>query len=146
MFGIKSNKKNQEGIENSARNHFAHGTTVTGAIDANGVVRIDGVVEGTIKSKGKVAIGDQGKVIGDIVCQDAEIEGKLIGNIEVKGLLYLKQTAHLEGDFIAQELKTDPGAIFNGHGSTTKNGTNTQQHPAIGNSKKQGEKAAQKAG
>lgn len=138
----KSSKKSAPEVEGNSRNHIAHGATVRGEIEATGVIRIDGKVHGTIYCKGKVVIGEQGEVVGDIKCQEAEIEGKHQGNIESLGLLYLKATASLTGDITVKTrmLSIDPGALHNGN-TTMKEAVSNGQ--AQGGPKLNGQKAKQ---
>ena len=98
MAVFNKNTKKETLVDSMSRNHIAHGTTVKGEINAEGVVRIDGVVEGLINSKGKVVIGQQGRVEGDIFCSEAEVEGRIDGNMQVKGLLLIKSTGVVIGD------------------------------------------------
>lgn len=112
----KSSKKSAPEVDSNSRNHIAYGATVRGEIEATGVIRIDGKVQGTIYCKGKVVIGEQGEVIGDIKCQEAEIEGKHTGNTESLGLLHLKASATVIGDITvkARMLSIDAGALHSG--------------------------------
>ena len=48
-----------------------------------------------------------------IICDDADIEGKFEGNLNVSGTLTLKATAHIEGEVIVGKLSVEPGATFN---------------------------------
>ncbi len=54
-------------------------TSVKGDIISEGDFRIDGVLEGSIKTKGKVVIGKEGFVNGSINCLSADVEGKIKG-------------------------------------------------------------------
>ncbi len=59
-------------------------------------------------------LGPDGKIEGDITCQNADIEGTLNGTINVKELLTLKTTAKLQGDISTGKLSIEPGAVFSG--------------------------------
>lgn len=109
----KAMAKNNE-QESFARNHIAIGTSIVGNIDTNGDIRIDGELKGTIKSAGKVVIGESGKIEGEIICQNANLSGKLKGKITVKELLTLLSTANLNGDIVTGKLAIEPGAAFSG--------------------------------
>ena len=76
--------------------------------------RVDGTVEGDIQSNGKVVIGEQGKIKGTIICQNAEIMGQLEGKIETKHTLALRATGNIKGDVKTQTLIVEPNAVFNG--------------------------------
>lgn len=98
----------------SSVNLIGPGTTIKGDIETNGDIRIDGSIEGTIKVKGKLVVGNTGKIEGDIQCQNAEIFGEIVGQIGVSELLSLKVSAKMNGDIVTNKLSIEPGAIFSG--------------------------------
>ncbi len=101
-------------VQAPSRNSLGCGTKLKGDIESNGDFRIDGTLIGTIKTKGKVVIGSTGVVEGEIICQNADIEGSVKANIEVKELLTLKSESNLEGDVITSKIAIEPGAIYSG--------------------------------
>ena len=72
------------------RNVIAKNTIIVGEIKSDGDFRIDGTLEGSIKTSGKVVIGKDGVINGVIICSYADIEGKFSGKLEVKESLSLK--------------------------------------------------------
>jgi cytoskeletal protein CcmA (bactofilin family) len=113
--------KNSKAMAKSTGNDFppsinflGSGTSITGDINSNGDFRIDGNLNGSINSKGKIVIGQTGKVEGEIVCQNADISGEIKAKIIVHELLTLKASAVLNGEIFASKLAIEPGAIFNG--------------------------------
>ncbi len=98
----------------SSVNLIGPGTVIKGDIDTNGDIRIDGSIDGTIKVKGKLVIGNTGKITGDIQCQNAEVFGEIQGQIGVSELLSLKASAKLNGDIVTNKLSIEPGAVFSG--------------------------------
>lgn len=108
----------------ASQNRVNEGTTLKGDIISNGFFRIDGKVEGTISKPSKVVLGKTGVIVGKLTCENADIEGKFEGNLDVSGTLTLKSTAHIEGDVIVGKLAVEPGATFNAscsmHGSKKK--------------------------
>lgn len=107
------NKKELEELSNSST-IIAKGATFEGNIETLGNLRVEGKVIGNIKSKSKVAIGDSAKVEGNILAQNAEIEGEVKGVIEVSDLLILKATSVINGDIITNKMIVESGAAFNG--------------------------------
>ncbi len=97
-----------------SRNILGCGTKLKGDIESNGDFRIDGTLTGTIKTKGKVVIGSTGVVEGEIICQNADIEGTVKAKLEVSELLTLKAESKLEGDVTTGKLAIEPGAKFSG--------------------------------
>ncbi len=108
-------------VESPSRNSIGNGTIIKGDIESNGDFRIDGELTGTIRTKGKVVIGSTGKVDGEVICQNADLEGVANANMTVSELLTLKATAKLNGDVTTSKLAIEPGAQFLG---SCKMGTN----------------------
>lgn len=113
MFNDKKVKEtsNPQSLE---RNTIAKSTSITGDITSDGDFRIDGFVEGNIKTAGRVVIGKEGKVEGTITCSNADIEGTFTGQIKVSQLLSLKSTAKLTGETSTEKILVEPGALVNG--------------------------------
>ena len=75
---------------------------------------MDGALNGSVKTEGKVVLGQDGVIEGDVVCRDADIAGTLKAKITVSQLLTLKASAKLNGDIITNKLAIEPGASFTG--------------------------------
>lgn len=112
-----SNKKEERGTITdlvTSSNLIAQETTILGDIITQGNIRIEGRVEGALKSKNKIVIGESAHVSGDIHALEAEVSGNIDGAIHCVGTLYLKKTAYINGDIIATKLIIENGAVFNG--------------------------------
>jgi cytoskeletal protein CcmA (bactofilin family) len=97
----------------SERNVVGKNTSIVGDIKSEGDFRIDGTVEGTINTAGRLVIGALGSVTGKIICDNADIEGTFSGELLVNNLLTLKATAIITGDVAISKLMVEPGAEFN---------------------------------
>lgn len=115
-------------IENNAINLIGVGTEIKGDISSNGDIRIDGILQGNLKTKGKVVIGETGTVKGEIKCKNSDVEGNIEGKIHVTELLSLKATSNLAGDIIARKLAIEPGSKFTGNCKMTSD-TEIQDAP-----------------
>jgi cytoskeletal protein CcmA (bactofilin family) len=104
-------------IENNlgAVNLISSTTVVTGDINTESDIRIDGKLNGNMITKGRLIIGSNGKIEGDVRCKSAEIEGEIKGKIVVDELLSLKATALFSGDITTGQIMIEPGAIFTGN-------------------------------
>ncbi len=115
-------------VENKLPNMIGPGTKIIGNVETNGDIRIDGIIEGNIISKGKVVIGGNGMVKGEVHCVNAELSGNLTGKIVVTELLSLKGTCKINGDMHIGKLSIEPGALFTGNCQmTTNTGATSQQ-------------------
>ncbi len=110
-------KKYSAGSNNESQvpNIISFGTKVTGQIESDGDVRIDGALSGKIIAKGKVVIGKDGVVDGEIHCKNTDISGKVSANMEVKELTILKTTAVFKGDVSTAKISIETGAKFTGN-------------------------------
>jgi cytoskeletal protein CcmA (bactofilin family) len=95
-------------------NTIGSGTIITGDIQSKGDIRIDGTLRGSVKTSGKVVLGKEGVVEGDVICNSADISGNLKAKITVSQLLSLKSSAKLNGDIVTNKLSIEPGASFTG--------------------------------
>jgi len=93
-------------------NRIVEATQIKGDIFSAADFRLDGELIGNFTSNGKLVIGPTGKVVGDVVCKSAEIEGVFKGKLMVAELLNLKATATVEGEVVIGKLAIEPGAIF----------------------------------
>ncbi len=95
-------------------NMIGAGTIITGDIISKGDIRIDGTLKGSVNTEGKVVLGHEGMIEGDVICKDADISGTIKAKITVSQLLSLKTSAKLNGDIITNKLSIEPGASFSG--------------------------------
>ena len=135
MFGKKNkeantNNDNSSNLKSRSLNTLVEGTAITGDIKAESDIRIDGKINGTLSCEAKVIIGPTGTVEGEITCVNAVIEGRFDGNLVVKEILSLKETAIINGDASYDKLIVQQGAVINaaikrnnhsGNNGSTKN-------------------------
>ena len=123
MFSDKKEKSELE--PGTGQNRINEGTNIKGDIHSKGFFRIDGDIEGNVSTPSKVVLGRTGIIKGTLTCENADIEGKFVGNLDVSGTLSLKSTAHIEGDVVVGKLAVEPGAAFNA--SCTMKGAKKQE-------------------
>lgn len=97
----------------SSQNIIAPGTKIIGDFISEGDFRIDGMIEGNIKTSGKVVVGKDGFIKGTLQGTDAYFEGKFSGKLALSGTLTLKTPAKIEGEVVVGKLAVEPGATFN---------------------------------
>lgn len=115
MFKNKTNNQEYKSGKprTMERNVIAKNSTFVGEISSDGDFRVDGILEGTLKTKGKVIIGVDGFIKGTIEATNAEIEGKFSGQLSIANILTIKATANISGDIVVGKLSIEPGATFN---------------------------------
>jgi len=111
MFSNKESKNLKPKV--MERNVVAKNTTIIGDIKSEGDFRIDGTLEGTLITNGRVIIGSDGLIKGKVETANADIEGKFVGELLVSKTLTIKTTADISGDVVVGKLSIEPGASFN---------------------------------
>lgn len=101
--------------ETNGINIIGVGTKITGDVNSNGDIRVDGSLTGKLITKGKVVIGETGKIKGEINCRNSDVEGSIEGKITVSQLLSLKAKSRIHGDIVAAKLAIEPGCQFTGN-------------------------------
>ena len=114
MFTTNNESMKRTENNNSVVNIIGQGTSIIGDINSNGDIRVDGTLKGSINTEGKVVLGKEGVVEGDVICQNADVSGIIKAKITVSNLLSLKETAKLKGDIVTNKLSIEPGAEFTG--------------------------------
>ncbi len=93
-------------------NRIVEGTSIVGDIVSKADFRLDGELIGNFTSQGKIVIGAKGVVKGEIICNNADIEGEFHGKIKVLETLNIKSTAQIHGEVAVGKLSIEPGADF----------------------------------
>lgn len=90
------------------------GALIKGAIISKSDIRIDGTLEGNILLEGKLVLGEKARIVGKIVCKNADIWGTIEGDIYVKERLEFKSVSNMKGNIKTSQLHIEAGALFNG--------------------------------
>ena len=93
-------------------NRVVEGTIIKGDIVSQTDFRLDGELIGNFQSTGKLVIGPSGSVVGDVICNNADVEGKFTGTIQVNEVLNVKANASIDGQVTVGKLSVEPGANF----------------------------------
>ena len=101
-------------METPARNLIGKDTVIKGDVESSGDIRVDGKHIGSLKSTGKIVVGQTGIIEGDITCKQADISGVVKGLLNCEELTVLKSTSRVEIDMNTKQLCIEVGAIFTG--------------------------------
>jgi cytoskeletal protein CcmA (bactofilin family) len=88
--------------------------TVTGELKTEGVVKIDGVVEGNIRAGRQVLVSKGGVVKGDVYTKEAIVGGRVAGSIQATERVEVQATATVQGDIVTQRILVHEGGEVNG--------------------------------
>ena len=84
-----------------------------GDIHGDGIVRIDGKVEGNISSKQGIILGEKANVEGFLESDNIIIFGHIKGSVKSKELV-LKTTGSVQGDIVSDLLEVEMGSKYDG--------------------------------
>ena len=88
--------------------------TIAGDLQAEGVVRIEGRVVGSVHAGDQVLISEGGIVEGDIVAREAVVAGRVHGCISGEERVEVQASAVVHGDITTRRLTIQEGGQVNG--------------------------------
>lgn len=94
---------------------LAPGIRVVGEVETDGVIKIEGQVEGSVRADGQVLVAKGGVVRGDIATRQAVIAGEVHGGIFADERVELQPTSVIDGDITAPRIAVEEGGQVNGH-------------------------------
>lgn len=89
--------------------------TVIGELRTDGVVKIDGVVEGNVKARQQLLVSKEGAVKGDIQTKEAIVGGTVTGSIHADERVEVQSTATVNGDITTKRILVHEGGEVNGN-------------------------------
>ena len=98
----------------NAVSRISAGTVFKGEIESKSDIRIDGTFEGKITTTGRVVVGEGAFVKGEILCDNADIFGKVEGSLTVRDVLSLKSACEVKGDLEIAKIAVELGSSFDG--------------------------------
>ena len=93
---------------------IAMGTCLTGDIDADGVVKIEGKVIGNVRAARQVLIGKEGHVEGDIQSLEVIVGGRIHGSIQAEERVELQASCTVQGDISTRRVLVEEGSQLDG--------------------------------
>ena len=87
---------------------------ITGECRAEGALRVDGTIEGTLQAEKSVVVTRTGVVRGQLAGPDIVVAGTVDGAIACSGRLELEATGIVTGELRCPSLRVGDGAKLNG--------------------------------
>lgn len=94
---------------------IGEGTRFNGEFDLNGLLRVDGDFCGTVRTKGKVLIGKNGRAECTIYAGTVVVGGIVRGNIFAGEKVVILSTGIVLGNVTSPRFIVEEGVIFNGN-------------------------------
>ena len=107
--------KAEQNLNVNSISRISAGTIIKGEILSPYDIRIDGIFEGKVQTKGRVVIGETAGIKGDIICENIDLWGKIEGNLYVKDTLSLMEGCSVNGNLNTKRLSVELGSVFNGN-------------------------------
>jgi cytoskeletal protein CcmA (bactofilin family) len=85
-------------------------TRVTGRINGEGALRVDGSVRGDVSLAGRLELSEGATIEGNVEAEAVEITGTLLGDVSTSGALAIRAGAVVQGELRAAELSIEPGS------------------------------------
>ncbi len=85
-------------------------TRLTGRINGEGGLRVDGTIRGDVSVTGPAEISEGASVEGDVHAESLEIHGTLIGNVAARGPVLIRAGAVVRGELAGSRVTIEPGA------------------------------------
>ncbi len=129
MFGNKNENNRPKAASSSSslqktseknRNTISEGTVIVGNINAEGDLRVEGQIIGTLVCNSKLIVSESGYIEGNVDARNATVEGEIKGNVVTRELLQIDKTGKIFGDIFTQKLVVQMGAIFTGSSSMSE--------------------------
>ena len=99
---------------------IATGVTMSGTLRGEGVIQVEGIVEGEIDLKGAVIVTPTGHIKGPVAADTVHIAGCIMGDVMARDHMRLEKTGSLEGDVTTVSLVVEDGGHLNGRSNMLK--------------------------
>ena len=93
---------------------IAKDITIAGSLHGEGVVQIEGTVEGEVKLKGYVIVAATGVVRGPVEADVIRVAGTVVGDITSHDHLQLERSGTIDGDITTVSFVIEEGGRLNG--------------------------------
>lgn len=93
---------------------IAAGMRVIGELITNGVVKVEGAIEGSVRADRQVLIAKGGVVEGDVYTREAIVGGRVSGSIFAEERVEVQTKSMVSGDIVTHRLMVHEGGEVNG--------------------------------
>jgi cytoskeletal protein CcmA (bactofilin family) len=93
---------------------IASGMRITGDVETNGTLKIDGRIEGSVTGARQLLLGRGGVIQGNVHAGEVVVGGEVHGSIAADERLELQNSAVVNGDIDTKSIVVLEGARING--------------------------------
>ncbi len=91
------------------------GSAIHGDVKINGIMHIDGDLDGNLETTGNVIVGENARIRGNITAKSITVGGIVQGNITALESVKLLSSSAVIGDIQTHKLQADKDVILHGH-------------------------------
>mgnify|MGYP002756056648 CR=1 FL=1 len=95
------------------------GALISGNITVSGFLRIDGDIDGNIQTQGRVIIGEEARIRGNIRAASVSVGGIVQGDIIAPDYVIILSSGMVIGSVLTKKLRVDDDVILHGFCSAT---------------------------
>lgn len=107
---------------------IGNGSVISGDIHVNGMVRIDGDVDGNLETDGNVIVGENARIRGNLTAKSVLVTGGIVvGNIHATESIKLLSDSAVMGDIISHKVQIEDFSKFHGHCISLKDNDHFEQ-------------------
>jgi cytoskeletal protein CcmA (bactofilin family) len=93
---------------------IAAGTTIVGDVGSEGVVKIEGTVQGTVRAATQLLVAPGALIRGDVFAPEIVAGGEIHGSVHADERVEIQPGAMIQGDIHTQRLHIAEGGRVNG--------------------------------
>lgn len=91
---------------------ISSGLTITGNLESDGEVQVDGTVVGDVRAE-RLTLGEGARILGEVNAEDALIRGEVTGCLRVVTVA-IERSARIHGDVYHRIMSVEAGAFIQG--------------------------------
>jgi len=124
-------KKEASAARGEIKAFLGEGTDFKGILTFEGVVRIDGKLEGEVVTKDTLIVGESAVINAEISVHTIVISGTVRGNITATGKIEIQRPGKVFGNLKTPNLFIEEGVLFEGGCSMVQDAAGSPDIPSI---------------
>ena len=90
------------------------GMTITGDVETDGVIKVEGIIKGSVRATQQILLAPGGLVEGDIDTKEAVIGGEVRGTVKAEDRVEIQASSIVQGDIVTARIAILEGGQVNG--------------------------------
>ncbi len=90
------------------------GSFIRGELTVAGFVRVDGDIDGNVRTDGRVIVGEDARIRGDVLAADITVGGVVLGDVVAEQGVTILSSGMVLGDVVTRKLHVEDNVVLNG--------------------------------